>query len=367
MNKLTFLKLMKTPDKISDADFIELETLVKANPYFQNGHCVLAHASKYLKKPSLSKRMNTAAIYSTDRNIFKQYIQGQVKFGFVKDTADPASKARPAQETRTLSPPIKVPTLNPDVEQDTLVGEIYENLKKWKASRENYLDYDRKHPEEIVIENPFASPDTQETSALTKDEPVQTPALKEPTIESKAETGSETKKKPIIKKAKPKKKETKPKPTSATSKFIGEKPQLNEVEKLKNQIVEEVEAEEKSISKAFSEFTQKVKKGNAPKEKTEPVKTIKDAPAKSSSVSKDVAEEYENKNEAYPKLKIVSEELTEGNTPTGKKIKLGVLERANNLTKKKINKTVSLPTGTKKTEPKIKNPTKEAEVPPLNK
>ncbi|WP_420581275.1 hypothetical protein [Reichenbachiella sp.] len=120
MNKLTLLELMKAPEKISEADFVELETLVKANPFFQNGHSIVARASRRLKKPNAAKKMSTAAIYATNRNIFKHYILGQIKFTQASTTAPtPAKPASPEKRTTppTVGTPRKAPTHNTEEEQ----------------------------------------------------------------------------------------------------------------------------------------------------------------------------------------------------------------------------------------------------------
>lgn len=260
MNKQTFLELMKAPEKISEADFVELETLVKANPYFQNGHSILAHAGKKLKKASSPKKMSTAAIYATNRNIFKQYILGQVKFS--QSQSSTATTATPPKATlkplvATSPPPTtprKAPTHNTDEEQDALVKEIYENLEKWKASREHYLEYDKRHPEEIVIEDPFATSEPKETIT----EPEVTAASEPEVVEEIA--------KPEVEEIKTIEPDT-----------ADDKAQLDEVEKLKNQVAEEIEAEEETISQALSEITEKSKKepiAEEPKSVEKPQPTI---------------------------------------------------------------------------------------------
>ncbi|WP_420581274.1 hypothetical protein [Reichenbachiella sp.] len=125
--------------------------------------------------------------------------------------------------------------------KSALVKEIYENLEKWKASREHYLDYDKKHPEEIVIEDPHAS------QTLTSQPEV--PAGKSP--DSRRRTNC-----PNIDRANREKEELK-EPKEVTPE---ENTKVDEVEKLKNQVAEEIEAEEESISKALSEITEKGKK-----------------------------------------------------------------------------------------------------------
>lgn len=240
---------MKAPEKISEADFVELETLVKANPFFQNGHSIVARASRRLKKPNAAKKMNTAAMYATNRNIFKQYILGQIKFDQPKVAASGTPQPTPTKTgatAKTVSAPRKAPKHNTEEEQSALVKEIYENLEKWKASREHYLDYDKKHPEEIVIEDPNSS----------------TPAT--PQVEEQKEAA------PIPAEI-PKVQETSDQTSTDEPKDSVAEKNVDEVEKIKNQVVEEIEAEEESISKALSDIAEKNKKQeDSPQEAGEP-------------------------------------------------------------------------------------------------
>jgi len=159
LNKLEFIELLKAPEKVSQANYAALEIVVKENPYFHSAHSVIARSSRILKIPSAAKKMNTAALYATNRDILKKYILGQIKF---KSASLPSDKSAnpPAPKTITgakqPAKPRKAPQhLSPD-EQSELIKEIYENLEKWKHSRDHYLEFDRAHPEEIIIEDPHA-------------------------------------------------------------------------------------------------------------------------------------------------------------------------------------------------------------------
>ncbi len=175
---------------MSANDFAELEQLLKDSPYFQSGHTVLAKGSRLLKKQSAGQDTKRAAMYATNRDIFKKYLMGQAK-----PQAAPAKTAEPQVQKRTQQKPqdTQAPNLLSKSDQEKLIAEIYDNLDKWKSSRDQYLEYDKAHPEEIVI-----LPVDKEA------EPAQSPVAKE-------------------------------EPT----------PPVDTVQELKNQIVEEVEAEDK--------------------------------------------------------------------------------------------------------------------------
>lgn len=80
MNRQQFIDILKSPEMVSDSAFSELEQIIKDNPYFHSAYVIAANSSKLLKKKDAGKWMNTAAIYATNRNILKKYILGQVQF-----------------------------------------------------------------------------------------------------------------------------------------------------------------------------------------------------------------------------------------------------------------------------------------------
>ncbi|UXP31803.1 hypothetical protein N6H18_15760 [Reichenbachiella agarivorans] len=142
MNKQKFIDLVGVTEKISEADVKALETLVRQYPYFQNGHAILAKASRTLKLPSYKAKMNTAAVYATDRLVFKDFITA---------TPSPATKTAQTNPTPIQKTVAPQPSVTPRGEMDKLIEEIYANLENWKSSREQYLEYEKEHPEEIVI------------------------------------------------------------------------------------------------------------------------------------------------------------------------------------------------------------------------
>ncbi|WP_162555632.1 hypothetical protein [Reichenbachiella versicolor] len=143
MNKQKFVELMSAPEKMSGSDFAELAKVVAANPFFQSGQIVLAKGSKTYKKNLSGRLINRAALYATDRNLFKEYIIGKVQ-----------SVPKPTLNAKS-APPVKkvqVPPTMDSSEQDALIRDTLSNLKGWKDNLEQYLEYEKQHPEEIVIE-----------------------------------------------------------------------------------------------------------------------------------------------------------------------------------------------------------------------
>ncbi|MFK7952768.1 MAG: hypothetical protein AB8B73_07950 [Ekhidna sp.] len=80
MNKNELITFIRNPNSLTDADLGELEEIVKNSPYFLNGRFLLAKGSKDLKHPETKKRIASAAVYSTDRPLFKKYLSDKLFF-----------------------------------------------------------------------------------------------------------------------------------------------------------------------------------------------------------------------------------------------------------------------------------------------
>ncbi|SHJ52038.1 hypothetical protein SAMN04488028_101383 [Reichenbachiella agariperforans] len=148
MNKQKFIELVGAADQASELEIKALEKLVQQYPFFQNGHVVLAKASKAKKLPSTPKRMSTAAVYATNRAVFKQYL---LATSTRKTNAKP-SPTKVQQTTKAAPSPSTPQAPTPATGNlDKFIEEVYSNLENWKSSRESYLEYEKNHPEEIVI------------------------------------------------------------------------------------------------------------------------------------------------------------------------------------------------------------------------
>lgn len=80
MNKNELITFLRNPNDLTESDLGELEKVVENNPYFLNGRLLLAKASKELKHPDTRKRISSAAVYSTDRPLFKKYLSDKLFF-----------------------------------------------------------------------------------------------------------------------------------------------------------------------------------------------------------------------------------------------------------------------------------------------
>lgn len=184
MNKQKFLELVGAAEKATGEDIKALEKLVQQYPFFQNGHAVLAKASRIKKLPSAPKVLNTAAVYATNRNVFKDYISSIAQTAPQQTTSQPTTSTKPAI---TPIPPAQ------KGDWDKFIEEVYSNLENWKSSRDQYLKYDEKHPEDIVIlpvekeEEATPAPDFSELKQQIANEV----SLEEAALEDTAEAAKE--------------------------------------------------------------------------------------------------------------------------------------------------------------------------------
>lgn len=80
MNKTELITFLRDPNRLSSEQLEELEAIVNENPYFLSARLLLAKASKEQNHPQTKKRVASAAIYSTDRVLFKKYLNGNLFF-----------------------------------------------------------------------------------------------------------------------------------------------------------------------------------------------------------------------------------------------------------------------------------------------
>ena len=80
MNKQKFIELLREPSTITREELSGLENVTRQYPYFQSAHLLLAKGSKLVKDPRAKQKINSAALYSTDRVLLKKYISGDLIF-----------------------------------------------------------------------------------------------------------------------------------------------------------------------------------------------------------------------------------------------------------------------------------------------
>ncbi len=80
MNKENFIKILHDPHSVSPDELKALEQVVEQYPYFQTARSAIASACKRVAKNEAPKKLSTAAIYTTNRNLLKKYVSGSFDF-----------------------------------------------------------------------------------------------------------------------------------------------------------------------------------------------------------------------------------------------------------------------------------------------
>ncbi|MFY0625954.1 MAG: hypothetical protein JXR07_06660 [Reichenbachiella sp.] len=151
MNKKKFVEFIKTPEEMSVSDLAELQKVINEAPYFQSAYTVMAKGCRILKQKAAPRITQRAALYATNRDVFKGYLTAVNK----KKPLKPSPEVTQTSKISNVDKGIKGNTGTQDVSkggQDELIKEIYENLEQWKIHREEYLEYEKEHPQDIVIE-----------------------------------------------------------------------------------------------------------------------------------------------------------------------------------------------------------------------
>ncbi|MEQ6118304.1 hypothetical protein [Reichenbachiella sp. MALMAid0571] len=315
MNKQKFVDLLRQPETISTSSLDELEQLVVDNPYFHCGHIVIARASRHLKSEQTGKKINTAAIYATSRKAFKNYIQGDVIFEKSSRVVAPQQKEEVVQKTSFVLTETKntSTTASPQtfeaknhlsqLEHDSLINEVYQNIEEWKKSRNQFLDY------ELSIEEPKSKSEVDKLKSQIAEE-----IIAEEEQVSKALKG-------IEKKEVDKKKDS-PTNSSETDKLINEDLANSEESQNKEELADEPNDDSLSLSKQKENLKlSPANKGGkkfrlnilrpAPKSKAEPTK--KAAPAR-----KNTNKATSGKSSKTTKEPTAKKSQTKGKSTTGK-------------------------------------------------
>lgn len=122
MNKQKFIDLLRKPHTATEDSVTELESVIEQFPYFQTAHIVLARGSKNVKHPKTSRRISSAAVYSTDRALLKKYINDHIIFLDITKEEDKAREAAIVAEDEKLKKealkPKAKPAEEPPVEKE---------------------------------------------------------------------------------------------------------------------------------------------------------------------------------------------------------------------------------------------------------
>ena len=80
MNKQKFVDYLRSPERLTEGQFEELQKLLTDYPYFSIAKSIAARGAKDLELESKNQLIASAAIYATDRKHLKRYINGELVF-----------------------------------------------------------------------------------------------------------------------------------------------------------------------------------------------------------------------------------------------------------------------------------------------
>jgi len=80
VNKESFIQVLRNPRSISTDQLAQVEEVVEQFPYFQVARSVIACGTKSLKREDAPSKLAKAAIYTTNRQLLKKYVNGQFDF-----------------------------------------------------------------------------------------------------------------------------------------------------------------------------------------------------------------------------------------------------------------------------------------------
>ena len=265
MNKQKFIKIVKNYNNISEEDRNKLHEIVKAYPYSQILHTLIAKANHDAKTSIAGQTLNYAAMYATDRAILKHVIQSKPVIPeqpVVSESKPVVSESKPVV-AEDHEPAIVVKekerfTANyseDDAVSDELRDKVLGDLEALKKSKESYLEWEADHPEKKVVKRKAVRKTTKKTTASeTKAAPKKAKATtasstKTSTKKKAAATKKETKAKAATK---AKKSTTKKKSASEESALSTERTPQEEQYKLIEQFIS-AEPKIKAKPKASSE------------------------------------------------------------------------------------------------------------------
>lgn len=146
VSKQTFISSISNNDQIGKP---ELEEIIEKYPYFQSARIVLAKKARKEKTTEVKKLLVTAAVYSTNRKVLKQYLDGNINFDVIKKALKEqktniksstgskvvTQKSKPTTQAPTAQPKPeakKLTTSSPSQEKESRIQkrEVEKRLKK---------------------------------------------------------------------------------------------------------------------------------------------------------------------------------------------------------------------------------------------
>ena len=110
MNKQKLLEIIGNYHDISSKDLEALEELVKNYPYFQGARSLIAKGSHLNNTPSKDIKIRLAALYATDRSVFKRLMEGKISIPPLPGSSPaPTEKTSPTEASKQPTSSSKTP------------------------------------------------------------------------------------------------------------------------------------------------------------------------------------------------------------------------------------------------------------------
>jgi hypothetical protein len=260
VNKQKFVDYLRSPERLTEGQFDELQKILTDYPYFSIAKSIAARGAKDIEHENKNQFISSAAIYATDRKHLKKYINGELVFlvdppkiseDVVEDdiveevqikieATDTVSDKTPESTFDSSEPEViqssvlddiktHVPTGN---EVDQVLDELERDIKELEKSRMHFLEVqDNIDDAKFTSKLPSV---TEEQTSSEEPQAIEAPSLNEEAKEELAES------KPEIKEAPKQEEEEESKP---------------EIRKVPKQEVEEEDKPVSSKKSAKPEFT----------------------------------------------------------------------------------------------------------------
>lgn len=187
--------ILNNSSEATKDDIFLLEKEIRKYPFSQMLHILLAKIQFNLNSEGKSKKLSTAAIYSTDRSILKKVIQGK---GYLEDykkivAYQSLQKKLHEPDTNYKKEPIIFTAEN---ESSSIYAEVLENLKQLKSLRKEFLFLDSEEQEPEVQEEPVI---VKEKGSEKKIKKIENPKAEKKGIDKVKAKKSESKQKKLDK------------------------------------------------------------------------------------------------------------------------------------------------------------------------
>ncbi len=234
MNKQKFIELLNNPGALKEINLQELDEIVSENPYFQAARVLEAKGHRLSKSKVAGRKTASAAIYSTNRVLLKQFLASDgvkvekpvaAKPTPIEEKQRPTIRPaeRPASQAPSTPPSAPLAETPTQIEDssgsssiDQLIYNLHKDMEELEKSRARYMEVSRKIEEEEAVEKAVKKVTKKTEAAISKPkEEKKQPVAKSTETTDKTDTSSKAK---ATQKASATKKSTATKPKAASEK-----------------------------------------------------------------------------------------------------------------------------------------------------